>query len=109
MTYSLAEDLSVLTTIPLPAINKLADKSVFCICNDVEETALDGENLTAIDLGIGILQILVEGNDLKYRFLPSKNLEANIKNTLINKKNPLTAAAEESLVKKVLNVYKNYI
>ena len=107
--YNLSEDLSNLTTIPTSALSKLSDKSVFCICNDVEESLLKEENVADIDLGIGTLQILVDGNDLKYRFIPSKTLDINVKNTVINKKNPLTAAVEESLVKRILNTYKNYL
>lgn len=107
--YNLSEDLSNLTTIPTSALSKLSDKSVFCICNDVEESILKEENVADIDLGIGTLQILVDGNDLKYRFIPSKALDINVKNTVINKKNPLTAAVEESLVKRILNTYKNYL
>ena len=107
--YNLSEDLSNLTTIPTSALSKLSDKSVFCICNDVEESILKEENVADIDLGIGTLQILVDGNDLKYRFIPSKTLDINVKNTVINKKNPLTATVEESLVKRILNTYKNYL
>lgn len=107
--YSLIEDLSNLTTIPTSALSKLSDKSVFCICNDIEESILKEERVTDIDLGIGTLQVLVDGNDLKYRFIPSRSLETNMKNTIINKKNPLTITVEESLVKRILNTYKNYL
>lgn len=107
--YNLIEDLSNLTTIPTSTLTKLSDKAVICICNDVEESLLKEDRVTEIDLGIGTLQILVEGNDIRYRFVPNKALEANMKNTVINKKNPLTATVEESLVKRVLNTYKNYL
>lgn len=53
--YNLSEDLSNLTTIPTSALSKLSDKSVFCICNDVEESILKEENVADIDLGIGTL------------------------------------------------------
>ena len=107
--YNLIEDLSNLTTIPTSALTKLSDKAVICICNDVEESLLKEGRVTEIDLGIGTLQILVEGNDIRYRFVPSKALEANMKSTVINKKNPLTVTVEESLIKRILNTYKNYL
>lgn len=107
--YNLNEDLSALTTIPTSALNKLSDRSVLCICNCVEESILKGENLIEVNIGVGTLQILLEGGNLKYRFLPSKTLDNNIKNTVVDKKNPLTAAVEESLVRKILNTYKNYL
>lgn len=107
--YNLIEDLSNLTTIPTSALTKLSDKAVFCICNDIEESILREERIADIDVGIGTLQVLVDSNDLKYRFIPSKTLEANMKNTVINKKNPLTTTVEESLVRRILNTYKNYL
>lgn len=107
--YNLNEDLSALTTIPTSALNKLTDKAAICICNCVEESVLKEEKLTEINIGIGTLQLLLEGNDLKYRFIPSKNLEAELKATIVDKKNPLTVSVEEALVRKILVTYKNYM
>ena len=106
---SLIDELSTLTTIPVTSITNLADKSLWCICNCVEESKLGNNDLTEIDIGIGILSILVENNNIQYRFVPSKKLEAAVRDTIVNKKNPLTQAAESALTKRILEAYKSYI
>lgn len=107
--YSLIEDLAILTTIPISSLQKLVSKSIYCICNCVEENKLKNENLTEINLGIGCLYINVVNNNVEYKFVPNKKLEEAIRNTLVEGKNPLTDRLEESLVNKILHVYKNLI
>ena len=80
---SLIEDLSVLTTIPTINLNQLAKKSNFCICNFVAESKLQNESLTSIDIGIGELQIFVENDNIKYKFIPSKALEKGVKSAVL--------------------------
>lgn len=107
--HNLINDVSVLTTIPAPALTRLQEKSIWCICNSLEEEKLAGNNLTEINIGIGTLQILVDNNEMKYRFIPSKALENSAKATLTEGKNPLTATVEATLVRRILNTYKNYV
>lgn len=107
--YSLIEDLSTLTTIPVAALLKLNNKINYCICEDVVDSQLKGENLTQVDIGIGELQIYVEGEDLKYRFIPSKDLDTGVKTSILEKKSPLMERAEDLLVKRVIKTYKDFI
>ena len=108
--YSLIEDLSLLTTIPIPNITKLlGTKSIYCICSDVEETSLENKQITEIDIGIGILTIFVNDDSIQYRFTPSKKLENSVKKTVLNKHNPLIEKAEQTLTQRVVNAYKDYI
>ena len=107
--HNIIKDLSDLTTIPTSALTKLADRAVLCMCNCVEESILENKQLTEMDLGIGTIQVLVDGNELKYRFIPSKQLDSAMKSTVIDKSNPLTAAVEATLVRRILNTYKNYL
>lgn len=107
--YSLIEDLSTITTIPVASLQKLANKASFCICNCVEETSLKNKSLTEINIGIGTLIINVVDNNIQYKFVPNKKFEDSIRTTLIDKKNPLVEKAEDALVKKILQVYKNIL
>lgn len=107
--HNIIEDLSDLTTIPTSALTKLSDRTVLCMCNCVEESVLAEKPLTEMDLGIGTMQVLVDGNEIKYRFIPSKALDSAMKSTVIDKTNPLTATVEATLVRRVLNTYKNYL
>lgn len=107
--YNLINDLSSLTTIPAPTLNKLGKLAAQCACNCVEESLLEGSNRTDINVGIGVLQIISSDNDLKYRFVPSKEFNAAVQATVVDRKNPLALEVEDLLVKRILDVYKSYM
>ena len=67
---NIINDISTLTTIPVKTWNKLVKKTNYCICDAVLENTLIDEDITAVDLGIGVLYIKradLEGNIIKYR------------------------------------------
>lgn len=109
MKYKVSKDMSIITTIPEANIDKLFEKMEWCICNSIEETLLNSEKISEINIGIGYLYILTEEGNIKYKFVPSKHLEDNIKATYNNGKNPLTLNIEDSLIKKITNVYKELL
>ena len=83
---NIINDISTLTTIPVKTWNKLVKKTNYCICDAVLENTLIDEDITAVDLGIGVLYIKradLEGNIIKYRFEPSPALDKAIKDTII--------------------------
>ena len=68
------------------------------------------EDITAVDLGIGVLYIKradLEGNIIKYRFEPSPALDKAIKDTIINKQNLLEDMILTNLKEKFDTAYKN--
>lgn len=103
----LLEDLKTLTTIPKSALEQLVDKSECIICHSVFESASTNESLTEIDLGIGYLNILNNGDCIKYKFIPSPRLEKRIVDTTKSNVSPLTTEVESALRNKILDVYKN--
>ena len=107
--HSLVEDLSLLTTIPTNNINKFMDKAIWCICDCLDESKIGKEDITEIDIGIGILSICTENNSIQYRFVPCKKLENAIKSVIVNGKNPLIETAEDKLTKGMLNIHKSFI
>ncbi len=107
--HSLIEDLSVLTTIPLNNLNKLLDKALWCFCDCVDESRISKENITSIDIGIGVISICVEDNNIQYRFVPSKKLESAVKAVIVEGKNPLIETAEDKLTKGMLEIHKSFI
>jgi hypothetical protein len=109
MEFDLIKDLNSLTTIPESSLSKLLDISNWDICNCVEETTLQKDNLAKIDLGLGTLMILMEEDNIRYKFIPSRELEVNIKNTYLKKENPLKNNLEKSLVKKITEIYKEFL
>ena len=63
------------------------------------------------DIGIGKIYITIEenkaGKSVRYRFIPSKELEDSINNVVKSRRSPLTKAVENSLQNKVFNTYKD--
>lgn len=109
MKSDIIKDLSDLTTTSPSVFAKLLRTSEWCISNAVEETQLAGENITEISIGIGTLFILTEEGNIKYKFIPTRALENNVKQTYLDGKNPLTLHLENTLAKKLTNVYKELL
>lgn len=105
----LIEDLATLTTISQNALVSLNEKSYSCICHSVCESMIEGKPLTEIDLGIGILYIKCEEDQIKYKFIPSKKLEENVTFTVKNKVSPLVLEVETSLKDRIESTYKNLL
>lgn len=106
---SLINDLATITTIPVNSLQKLKEKEIYIICNDVEESTLQNDNITEINIGIGNLIIEVKDNFINYKFVPSSKLEKNLISTIVNKKNPLTNIFEETLVNRIVKTYKDIL
>jgi len=100
------EDLKTLTTIPRSALEQLVDKTEYIICHSFFESKLKNEALTEINLGIGYLNILNEGDCIKYKFIPSSRFERRIIDTNNSDRSPLTEEIESNLRMKVMDVYK---
>ena len=105
METKLSKDLSVLTGISEQSIKKLAEKSIYCICNSVEDMIYSRDDELLIDIGIGSLKILVVD---KYKFIPCSKLENSISKTVVNEQNELVDILESSLVTKIEDVYKTF-
>lgn len=106
---NLIEDISKLTTIPEKVLTKLVEKVYFCVSNAVEEAVLAQEKVLEIDTGVGILLIKLNSDNVRYKFIPNKELETSIKNTILNKKNLLQDTLETTLVTRIINTYKELI
>lgn len=105
----LSEDLSTLTTISSQTFDKLAEKVDYCICDNVEELILSGDELLKMDIGIGNIYISVKNGELKYHFEPSAKLNVDVLETIKNKKNILTKVVENTLIERLTNTYKDLL
>ena len=103
------EDLATLTTISQNALVNLNEKIYSCICHSVCESMLEGNPLTEIDLGIGILYIKCEEDQIKYKFIPSKKLEENVAFTIKHKTSPILFEVESALKDRIESTYKNLL
>ena len=102
------KDLSTITTIPYHTLQKLFEKFSWVICDSVQESCMNKQDYASIDIGIGTIDIAVVNDSVQYRFIPSSKLEESVKDTIINKHNPLVSNVEEALVKRVVNAYKDF-
>ncbi len=103
----LINDISKLTTIREDDLNKLVNKAIWCICNAINESELNHDNITEINIGIGKLIITSEDDMIKYNFIPSKKLEKYLIKTITENKNPLKLMLEKTLCSRITNAYKD--
>ena len=104
---NLLEDLSILTTIAKYNLDNLTEKSISIITHDVLESMQDGEDITSIDIGIGVLNILHNHNEIKYKFVPSKKLDDNIYLTCKTGESKLSLDIDTALGERIQSTYKD--
>lgn len=108
--YNLIEDLSKLTTIKETDLEKLVQKSLLCLADDAYLSLVVGkENSVDIDIGIGYLMLKVENNDLKFKFIPSKQFTKLIRNTLVTGTNELDNKIDTLLINRITKVFKDLL
>lgn len=109
MKYILKNDLSKVTNIPEPLLDKLITKIRAIICDDVLDASLEKSNLVEIDVGIGTLTISIEDNNLKYRFTPSELFNDNIVSTIVELKSPVKDGVSTTLASKIQGLYEELL
>lgn len=109
MKYNLIDDISSLSLIKPSILNKLVDISQSCLCDYVDNMSILEDSLVEVDIGIGTLNIFIEEDVIKYQFKPSKKLEKNLVQTVVDGNSQLTYKVEKKLNKKILNTYKELL
>ena len=78
--------------------------------NDIEEvTKLSSNEVSEFDLEFGKLQILIESDTIRYKFVPSKEFESMLINTINSKESPLIKALEDTMTEKIISTYKELL
>ena len=101
------KDVSILTTIPEKTLAKMFQKFIYCICQTVLEDITDEKEITELNIGLGTLYIKHDSNDIKYKFVPSNDLEKGVNLTVTKKLNLMENTLNTVLAKKFMNVYKD--
>ena len=104
---NIVKDVSTLTTIPEKTLNKVGQKFIYSICEQIQEDLLEEREMSELDLGLGILYIKYVGDEIKYKFVPNPDLEKAVYNTVVKKLNLMESALNEALAKKFIDVYKD--
>ena len=95
-------DLGTLLRIPNKVMTELSSKECLCIGNIIHEANKAGEQAVVINIGIGTLSI--DLIDMQCKFVPSKDLRAAIKNSLVSRKDPLELVLEQALAEKLISI-----
>lgn len=95
-------DISTLTRVPNKVLAELSYKATLCIGNIISEAKEAGEQTVIINIGIGTLSI--DLIDMQCKFVPSKELRATIKNSLVSRKDPLELVLEQTLADKLISI-----
>lgn len=103
------EDINTITSIPKANIAKLFQRVEWLVCNSVYEAHISGESLAEVNLGFGKLSILIDGNELRYRFQPSRKTEAMLQAIFEKGYDPIAAEAEKAVVGTTLKAYKDLL
>ena len=106
---NILDDICQITTIPTASMQKLFDKVGFCVTNAVYEGYLNKQSMVELNLGIGTLIVLIESNELIYKFIPSNKLEKNIIDSIRHNKNPLDIKLEDTFANRILHTYKDIL
>ena len=105
----LIDDINSLTSISKVALKDIATISEDAISHCVFEAISSKKSHCEVDIGVGILYIKYEGNEIRYRFVPSKRLEKNISHTISSQQSPIVTAVESSFKEKVEKAYKELV
>ena len=106
---NVVEDLNVITTIPKASIAKLFQRVEWLICNAVYEAYSSKENFAEVNVGFGKISILIEDNNVRYKFQPSRKTENMIQEVIEKGNEPVAKEAEKAVVGTILKAYKDLL
>lgn len=106
---NLVEDVSKLTDVPDKTLDKFTGIIEYCIAHAICESCFNNNHITEIDVGFGEIHIKTDADGVRYRFLPSKNLEKMIVESIVNKRSPIIQKIDKSLQEKIDRAYKELI
>ena len=106
---TLIKDIATLTTIPELNIQKLSNIAVKCISHTIAEAVRENEDTCIEDIGIGNLIIDISEDELKFKFIPSQQLQTAILNSIKKNESDLVIDIKKILQDKIMNVYKNLL
>ena len=105
MMDNIIKDVSVLTTIPEISLTKIFDRVEDAIIHGI----LENNNIYQADIGIGSLEIQFKGDDTKFIFEPSNRFKDKLKHAYEDKEDALIKSAEQRLIYKIVNTYKDLL
>lgn len=109
MEQILIENLAQLTNVNESTLEKFLPVTEYIIGHAVHESMCRGEDLTIIDLGIGILYIRIIGDEIRYKFTPSKDICTIVERTVVTKTSPIIQKISTELQDKINRSYRGLL
>ena len=109
MKRYLLKDVSYITNINDKIIDKLPNIAKLCICDYINELDIIDEDVLNVDIGIGIISMLIVDDEIQYSFSPSESLEKTMIKTIEDKESPLINKLEVNLERKINSTYKDIV
>lgn len=106
---NLIEDVSALTNVSETTLEKLISVCRYCIGHSVHEHICMQKSITEIDLGFGVLNLKIDDCEILYKFIPSKDLEDVLVQTITKHTSPIITKLENNLQDKIDHTYKELL
>jgi hypothetical protein len=107
MEVVLKKDLALLTTIKETTLSKLNPIINKLICDYILDAKNKGEDNININLDFGVLNVSLLDGVIKYKFIPSEDLEKQIITTYLKNTSPIVESLEQAIVDRFENIYKD--
>lgn len=107
MKINLKEDLSKLTNLNTRYLDKMENYLEYIIIDGIQDSLIDNDNTTELTSDIGSILISVEGDNVRYKFVPSENFDNLIKTKLKYGQNLLKDKLDKLLVERITTCYKD--
>lgn len=103
---NLKESISKITSVAEYNLQSMIEKSNLIIAHAVTEAMLEHNDLVEVDIGIGILIIHKDGQDIIYKFIPSAKLKSAVNYCIEYNESPLAMELDTSLGDRINTTYK---
>lgn len=105
----LIEDVSTLTSIPENLLKKLVKVSNYCVGHALHEALCEQQDYVTVDIGIGDLQLKLQDNTLRYKFIPSRELEDALVTTVKSGTSSIIVQLDNTLQEKIEDTYRGLL
>jgi hypothetical protein len=106
---NIIEDVNKLTDVSENTLKKFIPIINYSIAHIVHENHISKKDIAVIDLEIGELHIKFDSEGVRYRFVPSKELEQLVNKTIVSKQSPIITKLEGNLQTKIDRAYKELL
>lgn len=109
MTKKITTDLSKLSNLDEKYLDKLFTLCADVIGSSLYETILKNEDMLELDCIFGKLIIKADMKEIKIKFIPSEDLELDLKNINSGHEPSLKHKLEKAVTAKLVDMYKGLI